>query len=61
MLARSLARIELRRFSAAEASAWLGSPQKDEFTLAELLERQGKIQQVRNVDNLSGASTGQYL
>jgi Domain of unknown function (DUF5925)/ATPase family associated with various cellular activities (AAA) len=57
---RCLARVGLRAFSAAEASAWLGSPQSEELTLAELLERRGELEQV-HTENPESGSTGQYL
>ena len=58
---RCLANIELRPFTAEEASAWLQSPHTCELTLAELLEKRGDLRQIRTDPSNSRRVFGNYL
>ena len=55
---RCIANIEFSKFTAPEASSWLGSPVSEEMSLAELYETQ-KTTQIQTKKET--ASTGQYL
>jgi hypothetical protein len=56
---RCAAHVELRPFSALEASGFLGRPHTTDATLAELLEARGAITQIADPAVLT--ATGQYL
>ena len=58
---RCAAHVEMRPFSAREASGFLGRPRDGEATLAELLEARGDITQIADPDPAVLTATGQYL
>jgi hypothetical protein len=58
---RCAACVELRPFSAREASGFLGRPHTTDATLAELLETRGDLTQISDVDPAVPIATGQYL
>ena len=58
---RCAAHVEMRAFSAREASGFLGRPRDSAATLAELLEARGDITQIADPDPAVLTSTGQYL
>lgn len=58
---RCLAQMDFRKFTAEEASEWMGSPMSDEMTLAELIESRGQLERITTDKVEAPMSGGLYL